>query len=397
VNDANSCSGTASAIVASASSLVSTQTSANITCFGGNNGSASVNVISGTPNYTYLWNNLSNSSAISNLVAGDYFVTITDGSNCQHVDSFTITQPADIAIQVTPNSAQCHGEASGVASASATGGNSGYNFTWSNSTTGISTGNLAAGNYAVTVTDASSCSSSTTFIIEEPTAISTNTTSTSVSCFGQSDATANVIPSGGIGSFTYLWCNGNTTHNASALSAGVCAVTVTDDNGCSATASVTIQQPAQMQLTTSTTNGNAWVDTVTGGVAPFTYAWSNGATMQSMSGLSSGIYTVTVTDNNGCTAATSVTVIGTGIHSAASEITFSVFPNPATSEIVLVLADINTSSTIEVKNVLGQSLLNRSITATQTGIDLSAFANGVYFIEVKQEGKKAVRQVVVSR
>ncbi len=397
VNDANSCSGTASAIVASASSLVSTKASTNITCFGGYNGTASVNVVSGTPNYTYLWNNLANSSAINNLTAGNYFVTITDGSNCQHVDSFAITQPADIAIQVTPNSAQCHGEASGVVSASATGGNSGYNFNWSNSTSGTSTGSLAAGNYAVTVIDANNCSSSTTFIIDEPTSITTNTTSTSISCFGESSGTANVIPSGGIGSFTYLWCNGNTTHNASALSAGVCAVTVTDDNGCTATASVTIQQPAPMQLTTSTTNGNAWVDTVTGGVAPFTYLWSNGATMQSMSGLSSGIYTVTVTDNNGCTAATSVTVIGTGIHSAASEITFSIFPNPATSEMVLTLADINAATTIEVRNVLGQSLLSRNISSTQTRIDLSAFANGVYFVEVKQDGKKAVRQVVVSK
>lgn len=397
VSDANSCSGTASAVVANSSSLVSTKASTNVTCFGGSNGTASVNVTSGTPNYTYLWSNLANTPVVGNLTAGNYYVTITDGSNCQHVDSFTITQPADMVMQITTNSAHCFGEASGMANASASGGNSGYVFNWSNSTSGASTGNLAAGNYAVTVTDASNCTSSATFIIDEPAAITTNTTFTSISCFGESNATANVIPSGGIGNFTYSWCNGNTTHNASGLSAGVCAVTVTDDNGCSATASVTIQQPAQIQLTTSTTNGSASVDTVTGGAAPFTFVWSNGDTTQTITGVPSGNYVVTVTDNNGCTAAAGVTVLGTGIRSEASEISFSVFPNPASSEIILSLNKANAATSMELKNVLGQSVLSRNISASQTKIDVSSFANGIYFIEVKQGDKKSVKQVVVAK
>ena len=206
VSDANNCSGTAIAIVANASSLVSNKTATGITCFGGNNGTAAVNVISGIPNFTYLWSNLANTAAVSNLTAGNYYVTITDGSNCQRVDTFTITQPDAIAVQITTNSANCNGEASGIANATATGGNSGYLFNWSNTTSGNSASNLAAGNYALTVTDASNCSSTAAFIIDEPAAITTNTTSTAVSCFGGSNATANVIPTGGIGNFTYLWC-----------------------------------------------------------------------------------------------------------------------------------------------------------------------------------------------
>ena len=397
VNDANSCSGTATAIVANSSSLVSAKSSTDITCFGGNNGTASVNVTSGTPNYTYLWSNLANTSAVSNLTAGNYSVTITDGSNCQHVDSFTLTQPADMTIQVTTNSAHCNGQATGMANATATGGNSGFIFNWSNSTSGPSNINLAAGNYAVTVTDANSCSSSSTFIIDEPTAITMNTTSTSVSCFGENNGTANVIPSGGVGNFTYSWCNGNTTHNASNLSAGNCTVTVTDDNACTATASVTVQQPAQIQITTSTTNGNASVDTVTGGASPFTYVWSNGQTTQDITGLLSGNYVVTVTDNNGCSAAAGVTVLDNQIGSFANEILFSVFPNPATNQVILKLDKVNDKTMVELKNVLGQILFSRNIPLIQTKIDLTHFANGVYFIEVKQGDKKSVKEIIVNK
>jgi hypothetical protein len=397
ISDANSCSGTASAIVANSSSLVSTKASSDVTCFGGSNGTASVNVTSGTPNYTYLWSNLANTAAVSNLSAGNYFVTITDGSNCQHVDSFTVNQPADITIQVTTNSPQCNGQTTGTANATATGGSAGYVFNWSNSATGISVNNLAAGNYAVTVNDANNCTSTATFIVDEPTAITLNTTSTAVSCFSESNGGANVIPSGGIGNFTYSWCNGNTTHNASNLSAGNCSVTVTDDNACTATASVTVQQPSQIQITTSTTNGSASVDTVAGGASPYAFVWSNGATTQSISGLLSGNYLVTVTDNNGCTAAAGVAVLDTHIGSVANEIAFSVYPNPASSQILLTLDRVNDKTTVDLKNVLGQVLYSRNVTSLQSSIDLAALANGIYFIEVKQGDKKAVKQIVVSK
>ena len=396
ISDANSCTGTVSAVVANASSLVSTKASTNLTCFGGSNGTASVNVTSGTPNYIYLWSNLANSTAVTGLTAGNYFVTITDGSNCQHVDSFTITQPVDIAIQVTTISALCNGQATGAANASATGGNSGYVFNWSGGASGVTNSNLAAGNYAITVTDANGCSSSSAFIIDEPAAITLQPTTTAVSCFGNNNGIANVIPSGGIGNFTYNWCNGNTTHNASNLAAGICSVTVTDDNACTTTASVIVQQPAQIQITTSTTNGSVSVDTVTGGANPFTYLWSNGGNTQTMFGLSAGNYVVTVTDNNGCTAAAGVTLLDTRIGSlGSSEIAFTVYPNPATSQAVLVLDNVNDKTNFSIKNMLGQTLISKNISSLQTKIDFSLFANGIYLLEVKQGDKTAVRQVVV--
>lgn len=172
---------------------------------------------------------------------------------------------------------------------------------------------------------------------------------------------------------------------------------MTDDNACTATASVTVQQPEQIQIITSTTNGSALVDTVTGGASPYTFVWSNGATTQSISGLLSGNYLVTVTDNNGCTAAAGVAVLDTHIGSVANEIAFSVYPNPATNQVLLTLDKVNDKSTVDLKNVLGQILYSRNVSTLQSTIDLAVLANGIYFIEVKQGDKKAVKQIVVSK
>ncbi len=397
VTDANSCSGTASAVITSASSLQSTQTSTNPTCFGNTNGTAAVNVTAGDQPFTYAWSNQATGNSVSNLTAGEYYVTITDANSCVHVDSFTITQPTQLDLQVTANNAHCFGETNGAASVTATGGTGNYNFTWQGNVTGNSVSGLAAGTYTVTATDANNCTISEQFTISQPSAITTNTTSTSVSCFGLQDATANVIPAGGIGNFTYQWCNGVTTHNTSNLGAGVCAVTVTDENGCSATASVTIQQPSQLIITTSTTNGTASVDTVTGGSGPYSYSWSNGSTAQHLTGLAPGNYLVTVTDNNGCTAASGVNVTQTGIGNIADGTMFSLWPNPATSRISISLSAITGDATVEIKNIVGQVLLSQNVNNQQTQIDISQLANGVYVAEVKMNGKRAIRQFVINR
>lgn len=397
VTDANSCSGTASAVISSASSLQSIQTSTNASCYGLNNGTATVTVTSGDQPFTFAWSNQATGNAVTNLTAGDYYVTITDANSCLHVDTFSISQPQQLTMQVTANNVHCYGESNGMASATANGGLGGYVFTWQGNTTGSSVSGLASGTYTVTLTDANSCSISEQFTISQPDAITTNTTSTTVSCFGQQDATANVIASGGIGNFTYQWCNGVTTHNTSNLSAGVCAVTVTDENGCSATASVTIQQPSQLTITTSTTNGTASVDTVTGGAGPYSYSWSNGSTAQYLTGLTPGNYLVTVTDNNGCTASSVVTVIETSIGNIAEGAMFSLWPNPATSQITISLSTITGDATVEIKNIVGQVLLSQNVNNQQTKIDINQLANGVYLAEVKMNGKRAIRQFVINR
>ncbi len=396
VNDANTCSGTATAIVEGAANLTSTKAQADATCFGGNDGSASVTVSNGTPNFNYLWSNGNNTTSATNLTAGEYTVTITDGNNCVHVDSFTITQPAEIDIQITHISPTCHGLSNGSVTLNTTGGNLPYVATWSPNIPNTAT--VAAGSYNVTVTDAQSCTSTASFVIDEPALLTTNVTHTDLSCFGETNGTANAIPTGGLGNYSYQWCNGDTTHNSSALSAGVCSVTVTDENGCSVTASVTVQQPQQMVVVTSATNTTAQVDTVYGGAAPFTYLWNNTLTGPKIFGLSNGTYYVTVTDANGCTSAASITVVSTSVNKIAeATIGFELLPNPAKERTTLVWQQLFAETSYSIKNMLGQVLVNKPVTGLQTEIDLSAFASGVYLVEVKQGEERLVKQVVVSK
>src|SRR5206468_5366504 len=128
-----------------------------------------------------------------------------------------------------------------------------------------------------------------------------------VQCFGNATGSVDLTVSGGTAPYTYAWSNGATTQDLTGLTAGTYNVTVTDANGCTATASATLIQPAAA-LTASTTQvnvqcfGNATgsVDlTVSGGTAPYTYAWSNGATTQDLTRLTAGAYNVTVTDAKG--------------------------------------------------------------------------------------------------
>lgn len=396
VNDANTCSGTAAAIVAGAANLTYSKMQANTTCFGGTDGSAMVMITNGTPNYSYLWSNGNNTSNASNLAAGDYTVTITDGNNCLQIDSFAITQPAEIDIQITHISPNCHGESNGSVTLNTNGGNAPYSINWSPVIPNTSA--VAAGTYNVTVTDASSCTSTSSFVMDEPALLATNVTHTDLSCFGGTNGTANAIPSGGLGNYSYQWCNGDTTHNTSGLSAGVCSITVTDENGCSVTASVSPQQPQQMVVVTSATNTTAQVDTVYGGAGPFTYLWNNTLTGPKIFGLSNGTYYVTVTDANGCTSAASITVVSTSVNQMAeTENGFQLLPNPAKERTILMLHQLSPEISYSVKNLLGQVLMSKPVTALQTEIDLSAFAAGVYLVELKKGETRLVKQVVVSK
>ncbi|WP_304238695.1 SprB repeat-containing protein [Jiulongibacter sediminis] len=158
----------------------------------------------------------------------------------------------------------------------------------------------------------------------DPTAIQTYalitaniTGPTNVSCFGLSDGSATVSAAGGDGSYSYSWSpSGGNLATGTNLSAGTYTVTVTDGRNCTATATVGITQPDLLEATiTSSKNlscdeaGDGEIDlTVSGGTENYSYSWSNSATTQDLTGLQAGIYSVTVTDANSCTATASVEI-----------------------------------------------------------------------------------------
>ncbi|MFN6015414.1 MAG: SprB repeat-containing protein, partial [Flavobacteriales bacterium] len=272
--------------------LTNSFTSANVSCFGGNNGSIDLTVTGGF-GYTYSWTGpggfTSTGQDLTGLAAGTYSVTVTDANGCTTTASVTITQPAaSLAASTTQTNVSCFGNSTGTATVTAAGGTGTYTYSWNTTPaqTAATASGLAAGTYTVTVTDANGCTTTTSVTITQPAAaLAASTTQTNVSCFGNSTGTATVTASGGTGPYTYSWNTtpGQTTATASGLAAGTYTVTVTDANGCSTTASVTITQPASVvsAVITGQTDvlcfgGSTGTATVTGvgGTSPYTYLWS---------------------------------------------------------------------------------------------------------------------------
>ena len=320
VTDANGCTDVTSNTVTEPTAVVaSISSSSNVTCFGGSDGSATAAGSGGTPSYTYAWSNGATSSTVSGLASGTYSVTVTDANGCTDSASVVISDPSApvTAATTVDNNVSCNGFSDGGATASATGGTPTYNYVWSNGGTSASISSLSVGTYSVTATDANGCTDVASVTITEPNVIGgTTTVDNNVSCNGGSDGGATISLTGGTMPYTYLWSNGGTNASTTGLAAGTHSVAITDANGCTGLATVTITEPTAL-LATSTVDSNASCNgfndggataSASGGTSPYTYNWSNSATTASITGVGAGTYSVTVTDANGCTDSSSVTI-----------------------------------------------------------------------------------------
>lgn len=316
VTDASSCTGTTSVTITQPATLTASIAGTNVACYGGATGAANLTVTGGTTAYTYLWSNGATTQNLSGKTAGTYSVTVTDAHACTATASVTLTQPAAaLSGTITGTNASCNGSATGSVTLTVAGGTTTYTYLWSNSATTQNLSSVVAGTYTVTVTDANACTLTKTTTITEPTAITASISGTNVSCNGSNNGAATLTVSGGTSPYTYNWGGGIATQSRTNLSAGTYTVTVTDSRSCTGTASVTITQPAVLTATVVATdksksniNDGAAALTVSGGTSTYSYGWSNGATTQNLTGLSSGVYAVTVTDAHGCTATSNDTV-----------------------------------------------------------------------------------------
>ncbi len=337
VTDANGCTANTSATVTEPGALNVVGTPTDATCNGFSDGSIDITVSGGVTPYTYNWSNSDTTEDLSNVLAGTYTVTVSDVNGASFTSGFTVSEPTTlVASSIVNSDASCNGFSDGGATASATGGTMPYTYLWSSSDTTASIANKAAGTYTVTVTDANSCTATSSSTISEPaTLVASSIVNSDVSCNGFSDGAATASAVGGTSPYTYLWSNNDTTSSISNVSAGTYTVTVTDANGCTDTTSSLISEPATLSVTTSLDTAvscNGFSDGVAstltlGGTMPYSYAWSNGTSNSGISGVSAGTYTVTVTDANGCMNLDSVVVTEPAILVAASVVDSNVTCN----------------------------------------------------------------------
>ncbi|MEQ8907920.1 MAG: gliding motility-associated C-terminal domain-containing protein [Vicingaceae bacterium] len=328
VTDGNGCTASYSTTLTDPSNLtVSIDSVRDVSCNGLSDGFIRALANGGTGTYTYDWDNLpatSDPRANDNLPAGSYTVTVTDGNGCTATTFDNVGQPLPLQVSLSKSDASCNGVNDGSVTASGSNGTSPYNYSWSNGQSGPTINTLSAGIYEVTVTDDNGCVVIDNIEVFQPAAITLTTSGTDLICNGDNSGTVSVVANGGSGNYTYLWDDpsNQSTATATNLAANTYTVIVTDANGCNASSSETITEPTL--LTASIVNpinpscngindGSISVSANGGTIAvnsDYTYLWSDvsGQTTQTASNLASGPYTVTVSDDNGCTTTASGTL-----------------------------------------------------------------------------------------
>ena len=314
---------------------ISTNSTSNVSCNGGSDGFIDITISGGTTNnsssYTIQWikendsNFSANSEEISNLSSGTYTVTITDSNDCSVSDTFIISEPDELTSSGSITNIDCNGNENGAIDLSVDGGTANYIYAWtktgddSYSATTQDLTDLSGGTYNVTITDANDCTTTNSFTIIEPVEliIADAGLSTEIACFGDNGLIRVNITQATVASYTYALYQGDSVVQTTTISdlnytfsapAGTYEVRVTDANGCASSFTTELTQAEEellidiekTDLNCYNSNNGTITVTTSGGVAPYTFSWSDSGTGNFRDGLTIGTYTVTITDSIGC-------------------------------------------------------------------------------------------------
>ncbi|MDP2387136.1 MAG: PKD domain-containing protein, partial [Bacteroidota bacterium] len=321
VTDAQGCTASANTTVNEPTQVTLVMSSVNSNC-GNADGQAAVVAAGGTPGYTYVWSPSGGTTLNEiNLLAGTYSVVVTDANGCSATDNTTvIDNPSQTVTVTSTTNVSCFGGSDGTATSTVVGGTGPFTYNWlpSGGTGSVANG-LSIGTYTVEVLSSNGCLvTATSAVITEPLPVLPIATGTDVSCNGGNDGTATASATGGTGAYTYLWSpGGQTTSTISGLGIGIYTVTVQDANTCAITQTVEIVQPLLLTAVSTLQNdvrcfdgsdGSAYV-TATGGTSPYSYTWLGaGLLSDTLTNVISGTYTVNITDINGCTTSSQISI-----------------------------------------------------------------------------------------
>ncbi len=241
VTDSLGCMAMMEVIIEQPDSIELTLEKTDLDCTGDGTGTISAFVVGGTKPFTFNWSNGADTSELSDLQAGTYILTLTDANGCELIDSVTLVEPDTLNVSIVNLRGACEDVDNGELVVVATGGTEPYSYSWSNEAETDTIRDLAPGEYTVTVTDANGCITSIKSLVEEyPDLECTITILQNETSPGANDGRASVTPVGGVGPYTYLWSNGQTTQEATGLSGGGYSVTVTDSTGCTTSCEINL-------------------------------------------------------------------------------------------------------------------------------------------------------------
>lgn len=321
VQDRNGCTASTTVNITSPDSLQLNAVVSNITCNNANNGRISIQPSGGTPQLSVQWtpSNFSGTSLVG-LQAGTYTVTVTDGSGCTNTESYIITNPDPITLNVSFANVRCDKANSGYIALNPAGGTPNYTFTWSPQVTqsGDSAINLGAGNYSFVVTDANGCSATGSQSITAPPLINTTpVVGTPNICYGVADGTISFPATGGTPPLNYIVDNGQTQYTSTdgfftGLPAGTYTARITDNGGCDITVGTfTILTAGKDEFSFNVDSTSCFGNFADGKIAivsvnasnpPYQYSFNGGnfGTDTVFNNLENGEYTIVVKNQNFC-------------------------------------------------------------------------------------------------
>ncbi len=380
VTDGNGETITGSYVITEPDAIVLTEIITNVSIAGAADGAIALTVAGGTAPYIYAWTTLDGIGLVpadkdqTGLTAGTYNVTVTDANNCEISGIYTVTQPGPLTLTEVLTSLVCNGDADGEIAITVGGGVLPYTYAWSTAdgsglvpTDEDQTG-LTAGTYNVIVTDANGATIIGSYTLTQPDAIVLTEIITDVTIAGAADGAIALTVAGGTAPYTYAWTTADgsglvaTDKDQTGLTAGTYDVIVTDTNGCEANASYIVNQPGALAISASIINVscNGLTDgaidiTVTGGITPFTYAWTTAdgsglvADAEDQTGLTTGTYDVIATDVNGATIEGSYTLTEPDVI-VISEVTFTEPTCPSLNDGSIIITATGTELEYSIDN-----------------------------------------------
>ena len=359
--------------------------------------------------YYYSWSSGGYQASEIINVSGWYYLLVQDSVGCEQSDSIFIPSSNPPDIDLTNQNLSCFGSGDGSASATATGGQSPYLYSWSNGMTSSTINNLSAGIYTVTVTDDNGCVGYNQIEVSQPEPIEIEATISGETCFGAMDGSIEVTTYGGIYPYIYIWTNGSffaSTEDINELIAGTYLLGIVDDNGCSMDTTLTVQESLgpqtseisgltqvdpsiiyQYSVSENTTSSFLW------GIINGNLISGQGTNLVSVQWGSTGIGQVSVveTDENGCVGeSVSLNVFGVSGIKIEEKNQVRVFPNPTSESIYISIDNYKGPIYIEIFDLIGNKIQD----SNAPFINFNEYSSGIYFIKVNYNDKVGELKVI---
>jgi gliding motility-associated-like protein len=397
--DTNGCIADSAVALGQPTPVAAAPVGSSTLCYGTATGSVSVAGSGGISPYTYAIDagSYGSSTTFSGLSAGTHTVHVKDANGCIKDSTVIISQPTPVSLSYTATQPLCNGVSNGTITITGTGGTPGYQYAINAGTFGSTstfTG-LAAGTHTLHVKDANGCTKDSIITLAQPALVSLGYIAAQPLCNGASNGTVTITGTGGTAPYQYALNSGSfgAAGSFTGLAAGTHTLHVKDANNCTKDSIITLGQPAILTATASKTNvtcygganGTAQV-MASGGTSPYTYSWTGTSqTTASVTGLSAGTYTVTVTDAKGCTYPATVTITQPTAITATSSAVAPVCNNTPTG-----------SGAVTVSGGTGAYTYTWNTTPIRTTAAATGLNSGTYTVTITDAaGCQATATVVV--